>query len=628
VEARVPGSLVNAVDGEGVGWLAAGATGPVRFAAGIPPVRIEFPLPKSGKAVTPTAATPALVYLRTGDSFLSKVLSVDAAGLRVATAAAADTLVPGEAWRAVELTPGRGSTVAREKQTRLLTLPRMQQADPPTHLLRLQSGDYLRGKLLSVDEKVVRFEMLGVVKEFPRADVMRLIWLAPPGGGPRPEIVKPDDAIGLPVQALTADGRRLTFAARSVDGRDLVGRHAVMGPIGIALDSCTTLLVGAAAIAATPLESLPYGQWVLKPADPPRALRPKPGDAAEAEDPAKSPAPVAETVDPGEQQALAAAEAAVAAFDPRCLEMLGELLDAKSAEIRRTAVAKLRLLTGRATRELPFSAADPPDKRRADALRWRQWIARDGLFAELAFPRPVVPQAGLLGRTLVALPGQNAVVEVDDQGRETFRVAAKSAYACDLLPNGHRLVGDGKGVVEYDARGKEIWSKTDLPRAPMSVRRLDNGNTLVAMDGHDQQKSVVLEIDPLGEEVWRWQGDMPGDAARLPDGNTIVALHGANRVVEVDADGKEVWAMNVDDPLRVERLADDTTLVVSGANRGRIYDRQGAEIRDLGEVRDARVAPDGGLLILGMDGVLAREELGKPPLRIQLPEGAGRFRRR
>lgn len=628
-EARIPGAFANAVDGEAVGWLAAGAAAPVRFAARLPVLRVEFPPPTSGKSATPTKEAPALVYLRTGDSFLCKVLACDPAALRVATAVAAETVVPAEAWRAVELTPGKGSTVAREKQARLLTLPRMQKADPPTHLLRLQSGDYVRGKLVSVDEKLVRFEVLDVVKEFPRADVMRLIWLAPPGGGPRPEIVKPDEANGLPVQALTGDGRRLTFAAREVvEGGGLNGRHAVLGPTGIALDSCATILVGEAAIAATPVEALPYGQWVLKVADEPRALRPKPGPEAEAENPAKPGPPTAEPADPAEAEALAAAEAAVNAFDPRCLEMLGDLLDAKSVEIRKKALAVLRRLTGRSTRELPLNPADPPDKRRADVLRWRQWIAQEGLFAELAFPRPVAVKAGLLGRTLFSVPSQDVVVEVDDQGKETFRVAAVKAYACDLLPNGHRLVGDGKGVVEYDAQGKEVWSKKDLPRAPMSVRRLDNGNTLVTMDGYEAEKMCALEIDPLGDEVWRWSGDQPGDAERLPNGNTLVALHGANRVVEVDAEGQEVWGVAIEDPLRVERLADGTTLVVSGANHGRIYGQDGSEVRDLGEMRDARVAPDGGLMILGMDGLLQREDQGKQPLRIQLPEGAGRFRRR
>ena len=162
----------------------------------------------------------------------------------------------------------------------------------------------------------------------------------------------------------------------------------------------------------------------------------------------------------------------------------------------------------------------------------------------------------------------------------------------------------------------------------MSVRRLDNGNTLVTMDGYEAEKMCALEIDPLGDEVWRWSGDQPGDAERLPNGNTLVALHGANRVVEVDAEGQEVWGVAIEDPLRVERLADGTTLVVSGANHGRIYGQDGSEVRDLGEMRDARVAPDGGLMILGMDGLLQREDQGKQPLRIQLPEGAGRFRRR
>lgn len=228
------------------------------------------------------------------------------------------------------------------------------------------------------------------------------------------------------------------------------------------------------------------------------------------------------------------------------------------------------------------------------------------------------------------------MIEVDDQGRETFRAKAKHAFACDLLANGHRLVADGSTLVEYDVAGRQVWSLPDLPQVPMSVRRLDNGNTLVAMDGLPNAGQVV-EYDSDGVEVWRWNapGREPADVERLPNGNTLVALHGANRVVEIDDEGTEIWGIDVVDPLRVIRLANDTTLVISGdLKKGWIFDAAGAEVRDLGAVIDAGMAADGRLLLLGADGTVTLEAGNAlaaedwQMLAEEMPSGSARVSRR
>lgn len=629
VHGRSAGCLANAAAGEGLAWMPRGAVAAVRVRPAVESLRIVYD--GAGKAgEKPAAAGPAVAYLRNGDSISCAVLAGDAEGLRVRTAVAADVRVPAAALRAVELVPSEPLGVPREKLARLLTLPRMQQADPPMHMLRLQAGDYVRGKLLTLDDARVRFEVLGVVKEFARDQVTRLIWLAQEGDQPPPDLV-PEAADGLPVQGVMRDKRRLTVSVRKLVGDQLVGRHAVLGEAGIDLAACDLLLVGGA-IAETPPGDRPYAQWVLKPAEVPRILKaaktadPPPAKAAE---PAPAAAPQPATAE--EVAALAAAEKAALAGDRSCLEILGRLLTAGAPDVRRRAIVLLRQLTGRPSRELAFRPEDPPEKSQPDVFRWRQWIAREGPFAELVFPRPpdAAAPAGVRGRTLCSVPGENAVIEIDDRGRETFRVEAKSAYACDLLPDGSRLVGDGRSVVEYDPAGRELWSLPDLPREPMSARRLDNGNTLVAFDGFDD-KAGVMEYDRAGELVWKWiSRGQPADAVRLPDGNTLVALHGENVVVEIDDSGKEAWRVAVDDPLRVERLADGTTLVVSGdSKRGWIYDQDGGVVQELGELADAGVTAE-GLLVLGHDGELSlRPAEGEEKPRGKLPAGVARFRSR
>jgi len=121
---------------------------------------------------------------------------------------------------------------------------------------------------------------------------------------------------------------------------------------------------------------------------------------------------------------------------------------------------------------------------------------------------------------------------------------------------------DQNKVVEYDANGKEIWSvNVDIP---WDAVRLDNGNTLIA--SHD---SFVREVNPKGETVWEFnQKDCPDiqlfcmqEANRLANGNTVMSNWCPNGVVdakgakaptkwpltvqvlEVTPDKKIVWAL-------------------------------------------------------------------------------------
>jgi hypothetical protein len=82
---------------------------------------------------------------------------------------------------------------------------------------------------------------------------------------------------------------------------------------------------------------------------------------------------------------------------------------------------------------------------------------------------------------------------------------------------------DMKKVVEYDYDGKEVWSYAI--DSPWSAARLKNGNTLIATN-----RKLLVEVDPKGQTVWDLKAeDLPGYqisgfqiATRLPNGNTLV----------------------------------------------------------------------------------------------------------
>jgi hypothetical protein len=232
-----------------------------------------------GAAPAAGAGFPALAFLRTGDVLPCAVEAIDADGLRIRTplAAAANQAavqVPAALVQAVELIPSAASrTLDRARMDRLLTVPRLQRANPPTHLLRLTDGDYLRGRLLRLDDTMASLALADAVQELPRDAVARVIWLHPQelADGPAAPDAAAAAGPGLLVQGVAADGRRVTLLADRVDGTTIVGRSPAIGPAAIDSGTVDRLLIGAAIEAEA--GTLDYRQWKLKPAPEPRALR-------------------------------------------------------------------------------------------------------------------------------------------------------------------------------------------------------------------------------------------------------------------------------------------------------------------------------------------------------------------
>lgn len=224
---------------------------------------------------------PSLAFLRTGDVLPCAVEGIDEEGIRIRTPLGAASRreavrVPAALVQAVELTPSAASRgIDKTRLERLLTLPRTQRANPPTHLLRLADGDYLRGRIVSLDAATVTFAMADVVKDIRRDVVVRVIWLHPEEveDAATPPPAAADG--GLLVQGVALDGRRVTVVAEGVEGATIRGRSPAIGAAEIDTERVDRLLFGTAIDAEA--ESLPYRQWKLKPAPVPRALR-KPAD--------------------------------------------------------------------------------------------------------------------------------------------------------------------------------------------------------------------------------------------------------------------------------------------------------------------------------------------------------------
>ncbi len=221
-----------------------------------------------------------LLWLRAGDRIPCRLELIDDRGVTFSTPVLEATFAPHESIKAWD---GRSSvrnlTTDDVKLTRLLTLPRMQRENPPSHVIESIAGDLLRGRLQSMDDATLAIDVRLETKRIPRANVARIIWLgdlgenldgAAPGDADRERENDPADGtpMSLQVQAVCSDGVRLTFAPHRFADGALSGESALLGPCNVLIESIDQLFLGAAISEAA--AELAYSSWRLQAAPDPR----------------------------------------------------------------------------------------------------------------------------------------------------------------------------------------------------------------------------------------------------------------------------------------------------------------------------------------------------------------------
>ena len=99
----------------------------------------------------------------------------------------------------------------------------MQKASPPTHLIRSKNGDYLRGRVVLMDDKRLRVETRLEEKDLPRDRISRIIWLHAEELDPSKKPAT--DGQATRVQAVRNDGIRVTFIPEQVRRRHALGQE-------------------------------------------------------------------------------------------------------------------------------------------------------------------------------------------------------------------------------------------------------------------------------------------------------------------------------------------------------------------------------------------------------------------
>lgn len=213
------------------------------------------------------------LHLRTGDALPCAIAEINELGVMIRPKVGETTEIPHADVQVLELIPGTldESALRDEKRERLLTLPRIQQNSPPTHLLRSTSGDYVRGQVLAMDEQTIQLNIRQSERALPRHFVSHIFWLHPEdleaGAGSQEPAA---DAEQLRVQSLHEDGTRLTFLPTRLAAGILTGSSRFLGECRVDLASIDQLILGRGIEQS--VAQLPYHRWRLQRAVEPRSL--------------------------------------------------------------------------------------------------------------------------------------------------------------------------------------------------------------------------------------------------------------------------------------------------------------------------------------------------------------------
>ncbi len=275
-------------------WKPSKALLPVALAAGvtgtIEPIatkgKIEKPKPKTNSEFGRTLEKdePSL-FLKSGDCFAAEIQGLQDGELFFKSSLFSAIKIEAALVRGVRKLAYSGTeTMEKVSRKRLLTLPRSQRNNPPTHLVVSRDGDAIRGQLQSMDVDDITLQVRGEDRKIQMKNVAEIIWLLD-----APEIVPPgktastdagagaNDKNGveqpalhgdLNCQALDTSGTRISIIPDQVAGSILHGQHPQLGPCQVDLSKISKLVLGDAIVADTKQNR--FEKWRLE-----NALDPK-----------------------------------------------------------------------------------------------------------------------------------------------------------------------------------------------------------------------------------------------------------------------------------------------------------------------------------------------------------------
>jgi hypothetical protein len=233
---------------------------------------------------TPPAALlsfPAILHLRSGDKIGCHIVSISADQVTFESPNSNRASLPDRYVAALDLRPdlAPGATLS-PKFASLLTLPRSQRANPPTHLVHALDGDGLRGRVVNLTSQELQIDLRQQRQSLPRDVITRILWLHPEGarGSPPPDPNQagpnqagPNQAGHAFVQALLDNQLRVSFDVDQVVGDLLLGRSDPLGNGRVDLAQTIRLDINPPRPPSAIEESPEWTAWTMRPAIAPKS---------------------------------------------------------------------------------------------------------------------------------------------------------------------------------------------------------------------------------------------------------------------------------------------------------------------------------------------------------------------
>ncbi len=213
------------------------------------------------------------VHLVCGDVISCRVDSIDESGVYVSTSDEEGIQVPHREIKAIELiSKAILPEIDLEKRKRLLTLPRLQKSSPPSHLLVSHDGDLLRCSLIRMDHESMVVEVQMEEQVIPRDRITHIIWLQPTGPSTQsPDSPSTDATYAGQLQAVTTDGKRITFRPTKSSRSEIRGDSRILGESRVPLERLQQITLGQRIDQEA--AQLMYADWKLRPAQEPIVMQ-------------------------------------------------------------------------------------------------------------------------------------------------------------------------------------------------------------------------------------------------------------------------------------------------------------------------------------------------------------------
>ena len=263
--------------------IAAGVTGTIEPSATNTKVdKLIKPKPSADFGRTLEKEEPSL-FLKSGDCFPADIRSVKDGKMIFQSTLFSSNKIDVEMVRGVRKLAYTGTdTMEKGSRKRLLTLPRSQRNNPPTHLIVSREGDAIRGQLRSMDVDEITLEVRGEERKIQMKNVAEIIWLQD-----APEIVPigqdsstkaavvdikaaMDETVmsDLKCQAMDNSGTRISIVPDRVEGDILYGQHPQLGDCHVDLSKVSKIVLGEA--IADDAKRNRFGKWTLQNAPDPK----------------------------------------------------------------------------------------------------------------------------------------------------------------------------------------------------------------------------------------------------------------------------------------------------------------------------------------------------------------------